>query len=729
MLALTLLFLIRQDEVRELDALARSRNVEGLAAFCKPGLIEQGAFRFLKENGPYGTGRFGWHAYKLSDPVGGGKYVVFGTRITSEDYGEYVFALDDGKLDSLIDEIDDRGYKIQHYDLDLKFNPKERRATIVCRTSYVREPGAAACLHARISPHYKVLRATDGEGRSLAFAQASGVVSVAVSDEASGTFVLEYTGIVDQPGYAGAITEKEVMLANDYWWPMVARKPATSTTTTHVPESWTVVAQGDRVSEGVRDGIRTVKYAMNVPVSYLSLSAGPFQHVEKKVGRINYHVWAHSMKREDMLLQLELMPSVVEFYERFGAYPFDSFGAMVSDVYGGGALEAYSYATYGTGWLPDEDSHEPAHTWWGGLLSNTYIDSFWNEGFAVFSGGLYAREVSIGNRSERRDAFVQHFNVTDEARRVACGKAGVVEGAAASSLGYGKSGAVLQQLEAEIGTDAIVASMKRWIEDNPTGTAANWGGFQSALSAVVGTDMDWFFDQWVWKPGAPRFEVTNVEWNNGVVYGDAEFFGDPYRLTVDVYAELITGGVHRAKVVLNPDRKSGKTPFSFALPSRPKLVSFDPFDRVFRERPEQKTDRLGSLLRRLSPVVDPKRPEYAMTFARMTNRNASNDGTLGKFYIGHPDTMPEMKALCAKVGFTVSGNSLTFRGTTIDLREGSAVAIVDLGAGKKCAIGLGKARRGPDFGDSKLCVADNYGRFLRGVTVPRREGSLVFTKL
>ena len=82
--------------------------------------------------------------------------------------------------------------------------------------------------------------------------------------------------------------------------------------------------------------------------------------------------------------------------------------------------------------------------------------------------------------------------------------------------------------------------------------------------------------------------------------------------------------------------------------------------------------------------------------------------------------------MCSRVGFKVDGDFLTYDGTTIDLREGAAFAIVDLGGGKTCGIGLGQTVLPPDPGAARLCVVDKYGRFLRGVTEPRRRGKTTF---
>ncbi|PMW84813.1 hypothetical protein C1X33_33855, partial [Pseudomonas sp. GW460-E13] len=90
----------------------------------------------------------------------------------------------------------------------------------------------------------------------------------------------------------------------------------------------------------------------------------------------SYGMWSARVPVGQMRPIAALYASIIQFYERFAPYPFSQYGGLDSETYGGGAMEAYSYATYGGG-LPSEDPHEPAHTWWGGLINNTYFHSFW----------------------------------------------------------------------------------------------------------------------------------------------------------------------------------------------------------------------------------------------------------------------------------------------------------------------------------------------------------------
>ena len=98
----------------------------------------------------------------------------------------------------------------------------------------------------------------------------------------------------------------------------------------------------------------------------------------------------------------------------------------------------------------------------------------------------------------------------------------------------------------------------------------------------------------------------------------------------------------------------------------------------------------------------------------------------GLFVVGSPETWPRLKPLFDQVGFKVAGNALTYDGTTVDLDEGGAMAVVDLPGGKRCAIGVGKVLRHPSYGRARLCVFDKFGRFLRGKTDPKTSGFLTF---
>ena len=137
--------------------------------------------------------------------------------------------------------------------------------------------------------------------------------------------------------------------------------------------------------------------------------------------------------------------------------------------------------------------------------------------------------------------------------------------------------------------------------------------------------------------------------------------------------------------------------------------------RALRVAPAPKFSSFAAAFPSLKVLRDPNQ-KYLVDGPRGETAPAFIDDLNGKFLIGHPDSMPQMKALCVKAGFSVNGDLLTFQGTTINLKSAAAVAIVDLGEGKHCAIGLGTCRMTPNLGHGFVGVVDELGRMLRGRT-------------
>ncbi len=699
--------------IEEFDAWAKARKPAEVEAHADPALA--GKFAFLTKEGAFGTGSKGWQAKQLNDVAGGRVFVVFTTPLTTQDYGDQVFEVVAGRLTSQVHERDTRGVRVRHIDFDLSFEPDKKTAHVTAKTTFEKSPAAGPAFFVRLGENYVVSSVKDASGQNVRFKQAGGVVSLPAFQGEKSTYTLTYSAIVDRHRFAGVIRPNEVLLTNDYWWPSIGRLPATFTTASTVPADWHVVAQGDLVSENRTGDQKVVRYKMDVPVSYLSFSAGPFAHQTAKVGRITYHAWSSKLNDDQLKDQIAFMPPVIEFFDRIYPYPFQQFGAMDTPLYVGGALEAYSYATYGSGWLPDDDAHEPAHTWFGGIASNTYLETYWNESFAVFCDALYSREGAIGNVQEKRLAFVSRADASPSYKNAPVQGTGADAGGLASDLGYGKGGFVLQQLEFEVGTDRMMELMRQWLTNKKPGEQQNWSDFE----AVCGPGLKWFFDQWLRRPGYPEFTVSNPKWESGQATFEVAFTGEPYRLAADLLVRTPSGDKNvRVNIAPTP----GQTRCTVTVPSaeKPTLLSLDPYDRVLTTRRQRSTTQVGDLLRSLKVYIDPAHTDWYS--ARNTVAAVPQDPT-GHLIVGHPDTVPAMRPLLAKVGITVSGNSLTYQGTTVDVSTGAgAVALVPLDSGGHCAVWVGKPKYRPDTGAAAVVVFDSYGRFLRGKTVPRTTG-------
>ncbi|MCA0361485.1 MAG: hypothetical protein LCH41_10585 [Armatimonadetes bacterium] len=702
--------------IADLSKHATAKDITAIEARATPEL--KGKFAFLKVPGSFGVGRFGWTAELLQDSTTGTEYAVFTTPLTTQDYGDQVFRIEDGKLAAKIDERTTRGVTPKHANFIIGFDLPKKSASFLAQLTLNVSVGADKDFFLRLGPNHDVIQALDSAGKPIKISQAGGVISLPTPPPGEHKITLVYEGVINRPRFAGSITDTEVMLTNDLWWPAIARLPFTFKTTVSVPKDWEVVAQGNRVSDTIIGDKRSIVTEMPLPISYLSLSAGPFYSEELLVEGRTYRMISKTMPREQMKTQLELIPPVFDFFEQFAPYPFNHYEKIVTPLYGGGALEAYSFATYGPGWLPAEEPHEPSHTWWGGIVPCTYLDSFWNESFAVFSEGLYAREGRVGDKPTKRLAFIGDFGAEDSYLTAPVGTTGANDGNAASAVGYGKGAWVLQQLEFEVGTEVMIQKMKEFVATHPAGTASDWPQFRT----LFGPEMDWFFKQWLDEPGVPGLEILGVDHQNEVAALNLKFEGQPVRMTVEVLVETSSETkLHRVDLRPNPD---GSCAVEIPAPGQIKRIVVDPYDRLMTDDNTSLPYRWSDNLRRMRAFVDPKHDDWWPTNRRIDKLPESWEGLV---IVGHPATLPEARILCDIAGFEISGDFLTYKDVTIDLRKDQAVAMVEFAPGKWCGLSVGKAKIRPNVGRATAAVVDHLGRFLMGETRPRDQGPLVWT--
>lgn len=710
----------------QLRGLAQSRSVSQLDRLLDSASKLRRPFDCLRTGGCYDSGKYGWTVDPLNDP-NGGHYVIFSTPITNEDIGVLMFRRTSHGL-SYIGEDQNWGAKIIHNDLHLRLAPADHRAFLEANVLVRRASAGLTCL--RVGPDYTVSKMTV-DGRSVKWTAVDGVMLVNL--KAGKSMVgITYSAKVYLPRYAGVITKDAAMLTTDYWYPMIARGPAPYRLTAVVQKDWTAVGQGTLVSKK-SDGTNNIwTYDMPLPVSYYSFSAGPYQTASKKVDGITYYVWSAADPLPLMKAELDFMPPIIEYYSRtFGKYPFNRFGAMVEPAIATTAMEAYSYATYPS--LPAQDPHEPSHSWWGGMISNTYLHSLWNESFADFSEGLFARHVPIGNQSERELAFVDHPDVTHENKAPSIASGSAFKGPAGSYLGYGKGSYVLMQLEQELGYNEITACMKQWIASHPYGQAGEWSQFEDVVRKRDGAKWNWFFKQWLDRPGVPKFEISQVKFVGGQLKFHVHFASQPYRMKVQylTWSALTpeTSGPALSGAKLSSFELVAARDHDYSVPvsAEASSVSFDPYRRLMRVfHPDEDPPTLEHLWSSLDRIALGNAPAVFEALPKVTTLP---DDLTGRIVVVGQDNLddPAVRAAFASAGIQIQGTEATWRGTTIDLSRGCAEAIVRTKSGLGMIV-AGNPVFSPETGDAELALTDRLGRFLRGRTRPKTSGYWVSKK-
>ena len=274
------------------------------------------------------------------------------------------------------------------------------------------------------------------------------------------------------------------------------------------------------------------------------------------------------------------------YSDLFGLYPFYTEKYGHSQFGWGGGMEHQTMTSIGSF---DENliAHEMAHQWFGDMITmRTWPDIWLNEGFATYCVALY-REREYG-----LDQYWGYMNYELNAARSAVGSIYVQDTSSVSNLFnnarvYAKGAAVLHMLRHVMGDSLFFQAMKRYAGDARFRfNNASTRDFQSVCEAVYGRSLDYFFNEWIFGAGFPRYLY---EWKS-------QFNGSSYAVTVTIYqteaggsstfftmpidVQFTGAGLDTTLVAFNDARNQT---FVFDLPKPPADVELDPQGWILRD--------------------------------------------------------------------------------------------------------------------------------------------------
>jgi aminopeptidase N len=274
------------------------------------------------------------------------------------------------------------------------------------------------------------------------------------------------------------------------------------------------------------------------------------------------------------------------FSEAYGLYPF------INEKYGhsqfgwGGAME-HQTMTSTTNFAESTISHELAHQWFGDMITCANWPNLWlNEGFAVFSESVFLE------RFYGADAYKAHIGDAMSAAMNATGTLYVQDTSTVAGLFdfnrvYAKGAWTLHMLRHVLGDSVFFRSMRAYAADPRFRfRSATTEGFRSVCESVSGKDLGYFFDEWVYGEGYPRY---GYQWTSGPSAGGyrvtltlsetGSSAATPFfRMPIDI--RLVAGTRDTTFTVFHT--ATGET-FTFQVPFPPSDVQIDPDKWILRD--------------------------------------------------------------------------------------------------------------------------------------------------
>ena len=522
-----------------------------------------------------------WKVHLLKTPAGKqGDLVVFSAYHSCQSIGDHFHKLvktaSGEKIGPEIPEYETLGFRVRDHKFTVRYDVPGALVYFTDEAQVERTSASSGdlCL-LRLSSNCAV-KSVRCDAAGFSSTLVPGAIAIKSPEAKKFTVKLEYVGDFNDRDMDNYVHANECIL-NSYWYAHIGRLPSKSTVTVTAPVGWTAVGQGELLTKTELNGQTTSTFRNEIPVSYFSLDAGAYTLTSKVINGRPITVYKLNPNEEDATRALDECGKAMAVFEKsFGPFPYSRYGLVQTTGSFGGALEAYSFATF-AGPRFGAVTHELAHTWFGGILSNPYTKTMWNESFADYADNYCGRVL----RNEPGKALKKMHSSADFGRNyqrsfgVSINKATDTENPIDNAVGYFKGQLVLQLLEDTIGREMMLKSCQLFRSDHKDGEAADWPEFVAATAKATGKNLSWFFDQWLDRPGAPIVKLEGVKYSSGVLTGKIVQEGAPYRLKLTLKVETAAGP---KSTDIDVDR--AETPFMVKLASAPTLVTLDPDGNV-----------------------------------------------------------------------------------------------------------------------------------------------------
>jgi hypothetical protein len=442
------------------------------------------------------------------------------------------------------------------------------------------------------------------EGKKNLFQFSGGILRVPVKKSNTGPMdlIIEYEAVfddqvpdlpanTDNPGFGvtGTISEKGTfLLSGSGWRPVMPDHESSCSLTVKAPKGIIAVTSGRRLGETTEGNHTNSRWEIEQPVRGLSLSAGNYQIFEKQAGKVGIYAFLFPKSAYLAKDYMDATAKYLGLYESmFGTYPFPKFAVVENFFPTGYGFASYTLLGSQVLRLPfiidTSLGHEIAHSWWGNGVYPDYSQGNWSEGLTTYVADFLYKERQ--SEKEARDYRLQvlrnyatlvspsnDFPLADFTGRM---------DPVTKVIGYDKGAMFFHMLRKHVGEDIFWAGLRE-VYSRQLFQKTSWDDFREIFEEISGTSLKLFFEQWVYRKGAPQLKLEDVEFtksaNGGRITGN--LVQKPLFYDLQVTMKMETDREIISKTISLNDKSAS---FEFSIGGTPRKLTVDPDIHIFRK--------------------------------------------------------------------------------------------------------------------------------------------------
>ncbi len=247
------------------------------------------------------------------------------------------------------------------------------------------------------------------------------------------------------------------------------------------------------------------------------LIAAKFNEYKYSVGSVDAFAFLRTPDEALANKYLETTAQYLEMYRKLvGPFPYSKFALVENFWETGYGMPSFTLLGEKIIRFPfilhSSYPHELLHNWWGNSVYVDFETGNWCEGLTAYMADHLIKEQRDQAEEYRRSTLQKFTDFVNESNDFPLSKFLSRTDGPSEAIGYGKSLMMFHMLRLKVGDENFTRAFQSFNRTNKF-KKASYSDIQAAFEDATDQDLNWFFDQWVSRTGAPELLLKNVKVN------------------------------------------------------------------------------------------------------------------------------------------------------------------------------------------------------------------------